>query len=217
MKTIEIGLLSAVITAAWKLIEAGAAYKNEAFSLRQLLARKVPINFHGKYRWQHLPMSFLNNWAASWEDMFIFPVINALVIPFLWPMTGWQWKYPTCFIIGLAASTIFHRAWWGHDEHLGHIFAGWGSGRRNRFYKDLTSAGYLHFWFMAIQVAIMLAYAFTPMPEARVFWAGILLMIFVAVQNVQAVMIQKGFWPKLFFIGAVQIVAIWSITIIKML
>lgn len=212
------------VTIAFWLAQAVLSFKEGTFSLRQLLDRKINVNFHGRYRWQHLPMSFLNNWAVSIGDLFIFPIINALVVPYLW-MAGWQWwECIAYFAVGIAVSIIFHRAWWGHDENLGHVFVGWNIGHTaetrvdvgyNGFYDDITQAGWVYFWFMAVQSAIVLAYILTPMPDMAVWWVGVLLSIFVIIQNVQAVVIQKGYSPKFLFVTLVELFVIWAIVIIK--
>ena len=210
-------------TMAFYLAQAAMSVKEGTFSLGQLLEKKTTVNFHGKYRWQHLPMSFLNNWTVSVGDLLVFPAVNALVAPYLLSMAGWEWKYPVFFFIGIAASVIVHRIWWGHDENLGHVFKSWNRGRgkeggRPAFWvRDLTKAGWVHFWFMALQVAIMLAYIFTPMPKAVVLWVSGLLAVFFVIQNVQAVMIQKGYAPKIFFIAVAEFSAIWTVALAKLL
>ncbi|MBU2037008.1 hypothetical protein KJ866_02300 [Patescibacteria group bacterium] len=207
----ESWMIAFVVTIASWLAQAILSFKEGTFSLRQLQNRNVAVNFHGRYHWQHLPMSFLNNWTVSIGDLFIFPIINALVVPYLWLISGWQWKYFVCFIVGIAVSAIFHRAWWGHDENLGHVFIDWnwniGMERTNLW---------VHFWFMAVQVAIVLLCIFTPMPDMMVvWWASVLLSVFVIIQNVQAVVIQKGGSPKFLFLTLVELFVIWAIVIIK--
>lgn len=213
------------ITLGFWLAQAILSDMEGTVSLRQLLGRKINVNFHGRYRWQHLPMSFLNNWTVSIGDLFIFPIINALVVPYLWLISGWQWKCLAYFVAGTAISVIFHRAWWGHDENLGHVFVGWSIDftaetrvdvGHNNFYDDMTQAGWVHFWFMAAQVAVVLASIFTPMPREVVFGTSALLSAFFIIQNVQGVLIQEGFWPKHFFIAAVELSAVWAIAIVKM-
>ncbi|MDD2753720.1 MAG: hypothetical protein PHT44_03885 [Candidatus Portnoybacteria bacterium] len=235
LKTIEIVLMAAAITLLWKLFEAVMSYKDKTFSLGQLEEySRTPVKFHGQYRWQHLPMSFLNNWAASWGDMYIFPVVNALVVSSLWPVLDRQWNGVSFFVMftpfflvaGIAVSILFHRAWWGHDENLGHIFIGWNIGHtpetrvpveHNGFYDDMTKAGWVHFWFMSAQVAVMLAYIVAPMPKEVVFWVSGLLAAFFIIQNAQAVMIQRGSWKKHFFIAMAENVIVWNIAIAKIL
>jgi len=231
LKTAYIGIIAAVVTVIWKIIEAGVSYKEGTFSLRQLEKHsRIQIKFHGQYRWQHLPMSFMNNWAASWGDMIIFPIINALVISSLWLLPSWQWDgsiifVPALFfIVGIVVSVIFHRAWWGHDENLGHVFVGWNIGHtsetrveveHNNFYDDIAKAGWVHFWFMAAQSAIVLAWIPTPMPLEVIIWVSLLLSVFVAVQQIQATLIQKGDGLKHFLIACVEICAIMIIGSVK--
>ncbi len=190
--------------------------KEGTFALWQLERRRVPINFHGKYRWQHLPMSFLNNWTVSISDLYVFPIVNALVVPYLWPMSDWQWKYPVFFIVGVVVSFIFHRGWWGHDENLGHIFANWKKAPSEiAFQMDLTKAGWVHFCFMSLQVAVVLAFIFTPMPQIIVFWVSGLLAVFLIIQNTQAVIIQRGEAIKFLLIAPVELSALCVLVMAK--
>ena len=222
-------------TMAFYLAQAAMSVKEGTFSLGQLLEKKTTVNFHGKYRWQHLPMSFLNNWTASWGDLLVWPMVNALVVPILvsryingWLLGGWAlvavlvvfWALPA----GIVASILVHRSWWHKDENLGHVFIGWNIGvatddrvdvDHNNWYDDITGAGWVHFWFMALQVAIMLAYIFTPMPKAVVLWVNGLLLAFFAIQNIQSVVIQRGERYNACVNVAMEIFATGCITLIK--
>ncbi len=218
----ESWMIAFVVTIAFWLAQAILSLKERTFSYRQLVNRGICVFSHGRYRWQHLPMSFLNNWAVSIGDLVLFPIINALVVSHLWPMMGWQWKYFACFIIGIGVSGIFHQAWWGHDEHLGHVFTGWNRGYsyktiggvgHNNFYDDITQAGWVHFWFMSFQVAIVLAFIFTPMPGVVVLWVSGLLALFFAIQNVQAVMIQRS---KAFIFFPITLVELSALCVLVM-
>jgi len=206
-----------VTVAVW-LVQAGLSQIEGTLCLEQLLERKVEVSFHGRYRWQHLPMSFLNNWSVSIGDLFFISTFNGLVVPHLWPMAGWWWKYPLCFFCAIAATWVIHKAWWRHDENLGHVFASWEkSGRQDKnWQKDVTMAGRVHYLFMVIQVAVMLVYIITPMPGVVVFGVNALLSVFFIIQNAQAVLIQEGFWPNHFFIAAVELAAVWAMAIVKM-
>ncbi len=217
-----ISIMTAAITIIWKLIEALASAVDGTFSLGQLLARKVNVNFHGKRDWQHLPMSFLNNWSASWSDLLIFPIVNALVVPYLCGVGFWWILFLS---VGIWGSIVFHRAWWGHDENLGHVFMAWNVGvvcddrvdvRHNNFYDDMTSAGWIHLWFMAVQVAIICGFIFMPMPPLVVFFVSVLLFAFIVLQQAQAVFIQNGTVPRAVITTIVEIMVIVAISIIKL-
>ncbi len=205
------------VTIVFWLGQAMLSYGEGTFSLRQLLERKVPVNFYGKYRWQHLPMSFLNNWAVSIGDLFFLSTFNGLVVPYLGFFGGWYWKYPLCFFCAIVATRIFHKAWWHHDENLGHVFADWkkSNGQEKKWMEDMTTAGKVHFWFMLIQIAVLGLSLLTPMPGMVFWWACVLLSVFVIIQNIQAVVIQKGNSPKFLFLTMVELFIIWAIVIIK--
>lgn len=213
------------VTIAFYLAQVVLSFKEKTFSLWQLLERKVGVKFHGRYRWQHLPMSFLNNWAVSIGDLYIFPIINALVVPYLfsywWPKepkeVGAVIMSSALLVGGYIISYLFHRAWWRHDENLGHVFVSWDkSGGRLFFWdQDIAKAGWVHFVFMGIQAAIILGLILTPMPGMMVWWVGVLLSIFVIIQNIQAVVIQKGDSPKFLFITLIELLVLWAIVILR--
>ncbi len=196
--------------------------KEGTFALWQLERRRADLNFHGRYRWQHLPMSFLNNWTVSVSDLYVFPLINALVVPYLWPTDGWPGKLSAFIVIGtlvsagIMVSGVFHQAWWGHDENLGHVFAKWRAISREFFMADMTRAGWVHFFFMAAQIAVMLAYIITPMPRVVLFWVSLLLSGFVILQQLQAHYIQKGNPMRSLFNMMWQIVFIWAVAAFKL-
>ena len=215
------------VTIAFWLAQAVVSFREGTFSLRQLRNRKVAVNFHGRYYWQHLPMSFLNNWAVSIGDLVLFPMINALVVPYL--LSYWWPKEPkevgavimssALLVGGYIISYLFHRAWWKHDENLGHVFVSWDKSNGQLFFwdQDLAKAGWVHFVFMGIQAAIILGFILTPMPGMMVWWVGVILSLFVIIQNIQAVVIQKGYSPKFLFVTLAELFAIWAIVIVKIL
>lgn len=204
------------VTMAFWLVQAGLSFKEKTFSLKQLLEGGVAVSCPDRYnKWKHLPMSFLNNWTVSIADPLVWPIVNGLVVPQIWLMAGWRWEHLVFFFIGIMTSIIAHRIWWGHDENLGHVFKKWGVLERDFFMADLTRAGQAHFWFMAAQVALVLAYIFTPMPRAAVLWMNGLLVVFFAIQNIQAAVIQQGDERKGYTVAAMEIFAIGVITLIK--
>ena len=184
-------------------------------------------------------MSFLNNWTVSIGDLCAFPIINALVVPVLasrnvngWSLGGWVLFIiimitPT-FLTGVAVSVLAHRSWWHKDENLGHVFTGWYIGFStsydgrieigdNNWYYDLTKAGWVHFWYMVFQVAVVVAYIFTPMPTVAMTWVSSLLSMFFIIQNVQAVMIQRGNAPKFLFFALAEIFGVWAVALLKII
>ncbi len=205
------------VTIAFWLAQAVLSFKEGTFSLGQLLERKVAVNYYGRYRWQHLPMTFLNNWAVSVGDLFFLSVFNGLVMPYLWLPDGWYWKYPLCLLCAIVATWIFHKAWWRHDENLGHVFISWyKSGRQEKkWMNDITSAGKVHYCFMLFQMFILGLFILTSMPEIVVWWACVLLSVFVIIQNAQAYFIQWGAAFTSFFLALLELFVIWTIAIFK--
>lgn len=222
------------ITVTWKVAEGIMSYREGTFSLGQMmtfsmrrtLGERAPLKFHGEYCWQHLPMSFLNNWTVSIGDLYVFPIVNALVVPYSWAAWG-SWNISAFLIIGvlvslgILASVIFHQSWWGYDENLGHIFKNWNHGKGKEggrpayWVRDTTQAGWVHFWFMAFQVAVVLAYIITPMPRGVLFWVSLLFSGFVILQQLQGAFIQKRNSMRSLFNVMWQIVLIWAIAAFK--
>jgi hypothetical protein len=202
--------------AVW-LFQPVLSFKEKTFSRRQMFGRRRGwAKFHGRYRWQHLPMSFLNNWTVSVGDLLVFPIVNGLVVPQLWPAAGWELKYPVFFFIGNVVSIIAHRIWWGHDENLGHVFKKWEAFERAFFMADLTRAGWAHFWFMVAQATVVLAYFFSPMPPPAVYFVSGLLIIFVMIQQAQAVLVQNGSRGQALATAAIMIPVVAVIAILKL-
>lgn len=214
------------VTIAFWLVQPILSFKERTFSRGQLLdGWKGKFHgiyrHHGRYRWQHLPMSFLNNWSVSIGDPLVWPIFNALVGPHLWPIAGWPYKISVFITIGalasagFLASVIVHRLWWGRDENLGHIFMGWTASSDTVFLVDLTQAGLAHFWFMAAQVTIVLAYIVMPMPREIACWVTMLLAAFFTIQNVQAVVIQRGDVFKSCMVELTEISALCTVFMVK--
>jgi len=80
----EFSWITAWVTIMFWLVQVVLSLYEGTFCRQQLLDGRAPVNFHGRYRWQHLPMSFLNNWSVSIGDLFVFPIVNGLVVPCLW-------------------------------------------------------------------------------------------------------------------------------------
>lgn len=204
-------------TIAFWLVQSIYSIKEGTFTLGQLQRRGIKVNFHGKdNRWQHLPMSFLNNWAVSLGDLVFLTTLNGLVIPCLLQLTsGWYWKYPLSFILAIVATWLLHRIWWKCDENLGHIFINWekSGGHEKKWMEDISLAGRVHFWFTLLQIMIVLAYIFTPMPQMTVFYVSLLLVGFVILQQAQAVFIQKEHptWALMIVIAEITVIVIIAI------
>lgn len=223
METAYFGIFVAFMTVLYKFIEGAISYHEKTFSLRQLEANGVAINFHGRKRWQHLPMSFLNNWTASWGDVIIFPVINALVIPELLSRSGfWQPAWLVLWIlVGFIVSAVFHQQWPKDAANHGHIFAIWWS--EPAYLKivfwpvAMAKAGWWHFCFMASEIAILLGFVFTPMPRITLVCVSVLLIYFVTLQHAQAILVQNREARPVLMSTLVALGIIFVVSLIKMI
>lgn len=162
------------------------AYTLAVVALEALLSF-LEGTFYGN-QWRHLHMSFLRNWAVSIGDVFIFPAINILVVPAVINRECWY----LYLLGGLFASIGMHWLWWHHDENLGHVFANWNKSQGDpaRWMLDITGAGWIHVFFMAGELGILLAYVFAPMSSLVVLEVGGLLLVFVGIVVLQAKYVQ---------------------------
>lgn len=136
---------------------------------------------------RQMQMSFLMNWAVSIGGNLLFPMINGYAVPFILPVFDWG-RGLGALVVGLFISYFFHRSWWGKNENLGHVFCEWKSG----MFRDLTKAGWVHFFFMALQTAVLLLFLLSPASAGAVWAIGGLLLAFVIVVNLQAHFVQSG-------------------------
>ncbi len=152
-------------------------------------------------------MAFLHNWAISFGDLALFPFINALII--LW-ILGYRWyTYAACLCIGLVVTWIEHRAWWRHDENLGHVFANWNGAS---WMEDLTKAGWIHFIYMVLQVTVLALFVITPIKDQQTVLAVVYLFsLFLVVQNGQAFYIQGSLNKKVAIFEAIAIIVVTAI------
>lgn len=187
--------LAAGITFGVCLVGALVSFYEGTFSRRQ---------------WRHKNMSFLWNWAVSIGDGFIFPIINGLILPHLWSVE--YWLVFIAYALGLTVTYFFYQIWWKKDENLGHVFISWSSsgGDQKYWMKDITDSGWVHFFFMAFQVAVLSLYLIVPMDRATVLAVGGLMAIFLGIQNLQVVIVQgeQSHWAVLEFAWQLSVVIV---------
>jgi len=165
-------------TFGWWLIEAFAASLDGAFSSNQN---------------RHLRMPFLLNYAISVGTL-LFMVINGFVVSQLQPLVTWYLDIPGWILISYFITNKLYKSWWKKEENLGHVYPSWfRSGGVSKYWdRDISIAGWIHFFYMVFQIVILGLYLFSPMEKTTVLWVGILFALFLGIQNFQAVTVQGG-------------------------
>lgn len=166
---------------------------------------------------KHVHMSFLWNWAISIGDMFIFPLINALIISQLDYNSFSILKIIAGCAIGLLASWYLHKQWWKEGEpNKGHILY-WEGKKPPRWTLAMMKAGWVHFVFTAAQITLIFIYVFSPVQAHIAIWVGILYGIFTAIQQIQGKIVQnpQASWHKVVFVTLMWLVGIAAITVLK--
>ena len=167
MKTLYISIWAVALTLLLYVIEAAAAYKEE-----RLLTRQKGVD-----------MAFIHNWVISFGGLFIWPTINAIVIPEI--LESHLGVYVFSLILGGSVACALHLGLWpDHEENIGHVL--------DENYK-VTKAGWVNFVFTNFQVAIMFIFLITPMFLGTTLLVSTLFIMFLVVQNAQAYYIQKSF------------------------
>jgi hypothetical protein len=134
-------------------------------------------------------MSFWRNWAISIGGFLIFPIINALLIPHLPAYTNFRWGI--AFIGGFFITGGVYQFWCNKGEkNKGHILY-WRKKRGDHWTKNVTGAGWVNFIFMIVQVTILFAFIFNPMPRQVVVGVGVLLINYFLIINLQVHFIQQ--------------------------
>ncbi len=122
--------------------------------------------------WRHsgrLDVGFASH-GGMWGDAVLLSIVNAVVVPWIEP--GWWLAGPA--LAGVAATVALH-AWWhggrrhGLREHM------WPARPTGRWWRDLSWAGWCHVLYVAGEVAVLAAYAATPLPAPVVLLVSILL------------------------------------------
>ncbi|MCX6761783.1 MAG: hypothetical protein NTY33_02985 [Candidatus Moranbacteria bacterium] len=152
---------------------------------------------------KHVNLSFLKHWGVSIGDLFIFPLINAFIIPRL----NFNLWYILGFVLALVITLLCHRAWWPgpQDENAQgfilmnnppllptrHCFS------KSYWYLAITRAGWIHIFFMTCQLAILGGYILTPMPRPVVNAVSLLLAVFLPLGVIEPGIVQSGGIKKL--------------------
>lgn len=156
------------------------------------------ISYQERTFWRsqgRVQMTFLRNWAIS-IGMPIFATVNYLVVPHLRPLIAWYIDIPIWMIISYFIVKQLYWSWWKKDENIGHVYPDWsgseGEGSSEYWRRDISIAGWTHFFYMVVQIAILGLFLFSPVEGVVVAAVGILLLIFIVIINLQAKYIQKS-------------------------
>jgi hypothetical protein len=149
--------------------------------------------------------------GGMWGDAVLLSAVNALVVP--WVEFG-SWLLWT--LAAGAAGTVALHAWWhggrgtGVREHM------WPARPTGRWHADLSRAGWCHVVYVALEVALLVAYVATPMPASVVAAVTLLLTAHVplgvlmppwgAVRRVY----REDVWQT-----ALAILAVWAVAAAK--
>ncbi len=185
----EFNWLVAAITFLAMAIEAVISYKEGTFWRSQ--RRRVH-------------MTFLWNWAISVGGFIILPIFNAMIVS---QLRLELWLYAIGCFVGILITLFLYWLWWKQgDENKGHVLY-WDVKKAARWSGNVTTAGWLHFLYMAIEIMIMCVYIVSPMSRSVVLAVGGLFLIYVILVNIQAKEIQHSFrWPVI--VGELAVVVV---------
>jgi hypothetical protein len=169
----------------------------------------------GEGNWRrsnHLHLGFATH-GGMWGDALLLPVVNALVVPGIAP--GLWLAGP--LTLGVLGSVGLH-LWWhgGHREGVrDHL---WPIRPTGRWHTDLSWSGWCHVVYVALEVALLLAYAVTPAPIAVVWWVAALLSVHVLVGILQPSWVATGRLVRDdIALAALAMVTVWAVTAAKVL
>ena len=149
--------------------------------------------------------------GGMWGDAVLLSALNAMVVP--WVEPG-RWLAAT-LAAGVAGTVALH-AWWhgGHGaglrEHM------WPARSTGRWYADLSWAGWCHVVYVAFEVALLVAYAASPMPPRVVLVVSLLLSAHVPLGvllppwTASRAVSRNDLWQTL-----LAIVAVWAVAAAK--
>jgi hypothetical protein len=191
----EFNWLVAAITFLAMVIEAWISYKEETF-------------WRSQRRYVH--MTFLWNWAISIGGFVILPIFNAMIVS---QLRLELWLYIVGCFFGIVSTPLLYIIWWIlGDENKGSILY-WETRKAARWVEDVLTAGWLHFVYMVIEIMLMFVYVVSPMSQPVVLVVGVLFLIYVALVNIQANVVQRSFrWSV--FIG--ELAALVVVTAAKL-
>ena len=128
-------------------------------------------------------MPFLNH-GGMWGDAFLLSAVNALLLPHLTPVLR---TWPA--VLALFCTWFAHLSWAGINRRTGRRDFLWPRGVRGRALDEMGWVGWLHCIYTFAQLALLFAYAATPLPPEVVWVVSLLLTV-----HVLAGMAQPGWY-----------------------
>ena len=121
----------------------------------------------------NIRLSFCSHWGVCIADAFLLPVVNGLVFN---QLTAAWWLVVVIAAGALVATLIFHQGWWprGASPAYGLHFPSHrkSGGSACLWHRDLSAAGWLHIFFMAGEITILVLFVISPMPREIVIAVG---------------------------------------------
>ena len=154
--------------------------------------------------------------GGMWGDALLLSAVNAIAVPWIAPGPWLAWALAA----GLAATVALH-AWWHGGHGVGLREHMWPARPTGRWFADLSWAGWCHVAYVAFEVALLAAYAASPMPATSVLAISLLLSAHVPVgvllppwSGARRVY-REDVWQMVLAIGVVWAIAaakMWSAT-----
>lgn len=149
--------------------------------------------------------------GGMWGDALVLPVANALVVPWIGP--GLWLAGPLMF--GVLASVVIHM-WWHGGHHEGVRDHVWPARPTGRWHTDLSRSGWCHVVYVAIEVALLMAYAVVPMPAAVVWAVTVMLTVHVLLGVLQPSWVATGRLVREdIWLAALSVAAVWIVGAVK--
>ena len=149
--------------------------------------------------------------GGMWGDALLLPVVNALVVPGIAP--GRWLAGPLA--LGVLASVVLHM-WWHGGHHEGVRDHLWPLRQTGRWHTDLSWAGWCHVGYVALEVALLLAYAVTPVSATVAVGVATLLSVHVLVGVLQPSWVATGRLVREdIALAALAITLVWAVTAVK--
>jgi uncharacterized protein YndB with AHSA1/START domain len=150
--------------------------------------------------------------GGMWGDAVLLPIVNALAVPWIVPGT---WLIGP--LLGGLVGTVLIHAWWhgGHDagvrDHL------WPTRPTGRWYADLSWSGGCHVVYVAVESALLLAFAVSATPAPVTWIVSGLLTAHVLVGVLQPSWMATGrFVREDLALTAMALAAVWAVAAFKL-
>jgi hypothetical protein len=128
------------------------------------------------WRREDLDIGFASH-GGMWSDLLVLPIVNAVIVPWL----RFETWLAAPALAGMALSWWLHAHWHrGGGEHYWREHM-WPARHHERWERNLSWAGWLHVLYVAAEIGLLVAYAFTPVPSSVVLIVSALLTVHVPI------------------------------------